>query len=259
MLVNRPGNTTKSLLICALALALTSSAKASGRCTDIPLSMTFVATTAAPAAMWNDSATSAYQDGVDGVSAAIHVCSGTYDAVLMIGSRSNRTVWMQYPTAIPSSIIVAGPASFAGAAAFQTQPPTINIHNILGHTALTPGTAASFYTRVVGSFPGPDGVTYYLRFHPDQSACPVGATCVPDLLNETNPANINQPVETAWASVSYTPRDPTQPWSTTNADKWIVDGELAEQRQECLSAVRSSRTPSRAERITDNIRCLSEF
>jgi hypothetical protein len=37
---------------------------------------------------------------------------------------------------------------------------------------------------------------------------------------------MNQPVETAWAKVSYTPRDPSQPWSTSNADHWIVDGEL---------------------------------
>ena len=59
----------------------TNAAKPTG-CIDVPLSMTFVAT-AAPAAIWNDSANSAYQNGVDGVSSVIHYnkdCNGTRDA-----------------------------------------------------------------------------------------------------------------------------------------------------------------------------------
>lgn len=116
--------------------------------------------------------------------------------------------------------------SFAGGAAFQTSSVEINVHNLTGYTVLPPKTAATFYTRVGSTFKGPDGTTYQLRFHPDAFTCPTGATCVPDLENERNAANMNQPVETAWAQVTYTPQDPNQPWSTSNADRWVVDGEL---------------------------------
>ena len=137
-----------NVLAIMFALASSPSAHAGGRCSDIPLSMTFLATTASPAAIWNDIANTAYQNGVNGVSVVMHInsdcVSGTHDATLTL-DRSKRTLWMQYPAAIPGSIIQAGPASFAGGSAFQTQAH-INVHNITGYTALPPHTAATFYT-----------------------------------------------------------------------------------------------------------------
>jgi hypothetical protein len=90
---------------------------------------------------------------------------------------------------------------------------------------LQPGVAATFYTTVGSSFTGPDGQSYQLRFHPDTFACPSGAICAPDLEGSTNAADMNQPLETAWALVTYSPRDRTKPWSSSNTDQWIVDGE----------------------------------
>jgi hypothetical protein len=203
----------------------TDAAKPTG-CADVPLSMTFVATTAAPAAIWNDLANSAYQNGVDGVSSVIHYnkdCNGTRDATLGL-YRSRRTLWMQYPSPVSGSIITSGPPSFAGSAPFTTQAHIV-VHNILGRTVLTPGAAATFYTKVGSMFIGPDGNNYRLRFLPDDFACPEGATCVPNLEGNNGPADTNQPVETAWAAVTYTPRNPAQPWSLANADRWVVDGE----------------------------------
>jgi hypothetical protein len=198
-----------------------------GSCTDVPLSMTFVATTAVPAAFWNDLANSAYQNGVDGVSSVIHYnsdCNGTRDATLTL-NRSRRTLWMQYPPAVPGSIIVSGPVPFAGGAAFATQAHIV-VHNILGRTVLAPGIAATFYTKVGSMFPGPDGKNYRLHFLPDDFACPQGAICVPNLEGNNGPPDTNQPVEAAWTAVTYTPRDRTQPWSLANADRWVVDGEM---------------------------------
>jgi hypothetical protein len=134
-------------------------------------------------------------------------------------------VQRQFPGAVPGSIIQAGPASFASGSAFTTQAH-INIHNITGYTVLPAGVAATFYTKVGSSFTGPDGKSFQLRYLPDDFACPVGGTCVPNLEPSANAANLNQPAETAWAKVTYTPRDPSQPWSTSNADHWVVDGEL---------------------------------
>jgi hypothetical protein len=201
-------------------------AKVSG-CSDVPLSMTFVATTAAAAAIWNDVPTAAYQNGVDGVSSVIHYnkdCNGTRDATLTL-YRSRRTLWMQYPNPLPESTIVSGPPAFAGGAAFTTQAH-INVYNILGRgSALSPGIAATFYTKVGSGFSGPDGKNYRLRFMPDDFTCPQGAICVPTQ-DHTDAPDSNQPVETAWAAVTYTPRNPAQPWSLGNADSWVVDGEL---------------------------------
>lgn len=146
--------TMKQIGLCGMALlaAATAFAGKAASCADVPLSMTFVATTAAPAAIWNDVANMAYQNGVSGVGAVIQLnstCGGTHDATLSLGG-SKRSLWMQYPSAIPGSIVQAGPASFAGASAFTTQAH-VNIHNITGYTVLSPGVAATFSPR-----PGPN-------------------------------------------------------------------------------------------------------
>lgn len=219
----------KSLYFFACIISLTGSVRAASKCADIPLSMTFLAPTGAPASIWNDVPNTAYQNGVSGVGAFIHInsdcVSGTHDAILDLLT-AKRTVWMQYPEAIPGSIILLGPASFAGGSAFETKAH-IDFHNITGYTVLTPGTAATFYITVGSTFTGPDGKSYQLRFHPDMSTCPFGAVCAPDLEGSTNASGMNLPVETDWALVTYTPRDRSRPWSTTNADQWIVDGEVS--------------------------------
>lgn len=199
-------------------------------CADIPLSMTFVAPVSAPAAIYNDDPTKAYQDGIDGVGAIIHItsnkCNGTRDATLTL-HRSKRYLSWKFPLPIPGSIIQSGPPSFAGGNAFSNQAH-LNIHNLLGHTVLTPGVAATFYTKVGSSaIDAPDGGSYTLRLLPRDITCPSGATCVPNLecTGCDSDTIINAPVDAAWAKVTYTPRDKTQPWSLANTDSWIVEGE----------------------------------
>jgi hypothetical protein len=136
---------------------------------------------------------------------------------------------MQFPAPIPGSIIVAGPPSFAGGPAFQSQP-FFNVRNVLnsGHiTSSSPPT--DFYTRmVINGLAAPDGNSYGLRYHPDDGACPGDLPCAPDLDSPTI-ADMNLPVETSWLKVHYMPPpNPSQPWSSSNTAKWLVDGEQLE-------------------------------
>ncbi len=218
------------ITVLAMALALgglqTASGAKPGRCSDLPISVTFMATTAAPAALSNDLPTTAYQDGVGRVAAVIHYnmdCNGTRDATLNLGS-STRSLVMQFPNPIPGSIIVAGPPSFAGGSAFATQN-FINIRNIVGYNTpgITPGVAATYYTKVTSSnIVGPDRNSYVLTLFPDNSTCPGICASTGD---GTGPFH-NSPVQAAWSKVTYTPRDTSQPWSLSNADSWLVDGEV---------------------------------
>jgi hypothetical protein len=219
---------TRQLLLVASAYALLAQQSAtagSTKCADINVSFTFLTTSVAPAAIWNDVA-SPYQNGVAGVgNTVIHRCYGTNDATMAL-NRSQRSVWIQVPAPIPGSIIVAGPPSFAGGAAFQTQP-FFNVRNVLNSGAITSSSPATdFYTRmVVNSFAAPDGNSYGLRFHPDDGVCPGDLPCAPDLDPPTI-ADMNLPVETSWLRVHYMPPpSPSQPWSSSNTAKWLVDGE----------------------------------
>ena len=204
----------------AYSQALNSAAK--NRCADIPISFTFLATTVAPAAISNDISGTPYQGLVNTV---IHKCSGTNDATMVL-ARSSRSVSIQFPAPIPGSIIVAGPPSFAGGTAFQSQP-FINVRNVLNSGAITATSPAmDFYTRMVfNDLNAPDGHSYGLRYHPDDGTCPGDLLCAPDLDAPTI-ADMNLPVETSWLRVHFMPApNPSQPWSPSNAAKWLVDGE----------------------------------
>ncbi|HEY6930838.1 MAG TPA: hypothetical protein VJA66_14260 [Thermoanaerobaculia bacterium] len=136
---------------------------------------------------------------------------------------------MQFPNPISGSILVGGPPSFAGGSAFAAQP-FINIRNIVGHNTpgLTPssgstqGVAATYYTKVTFNYiVGPDRNSYLLTIFPDNATCPAICASTGD---STSPLH-DSPVQAAWSQVTYTPRDVSQPWSLTNTDSWVVDGE----------------------------------
>ena len=205
----------------AYSQALNSAADKS-RCADIPISFTFLATTVAPAAISNDISGTSYQGLGNTV---IHKCSGTNDATMVL-AHSSRSVSIQFPAPIPGSIIVAGPPSFAGGTAFQSQP-FFNVRNVLNSGAIiATSPATDFYTRmVVNDLNAPDGHNYGLRYHPNDGACPLDLPCAPDLDAPTI-ADMNLPVETSWLRVHFMPAPyPSQPWSPSNAAKWLVDGE----------------------------------
>lgn len=210
--------TTRHVLVVALAIASASAfGAAPTKCTDLPVSFAFLPTSPAAAAISNDIAGKAYQDGVDGISnTVIHRC-GTNDATMLLRN-SRRSVLMQFPAPIPGSIIAAGPPSFAGGAAFQSRA-FFNVRNVLNSGAITSTSPATdFYTRMVIQFPAPDGNSYGLYFHPDDGSCPGDLPCAPDLDAPSLPA-MNSPVEASWVKVHFMPAT-----GTTNA-KWLVDGE----------------------------------
>jgi len=209
-------------LAAALAIASAPALPAPpSKCTDIPISYTFLSTTVAPAAIWNDVARAYTAPDVGNI--AIHRCSGTYDATMAM-ARSKRYVWMQVPAPIPGSIIVAGPPSFAGGVAFLTQP-FFNVRNVLMSGSITSTSSATdFYTHLaVNSFSGPDGNSYLFDFFPD--VCPGDLPCATDM-DQRSDLYMNSPVEASWVKVHFMPPpNPTQPWSLSNTAKWLVDGE----------------------------------
>src|SRR5215471_555289 len=153
----------------------TASAGKPGPCTNVPVSVSFVATDIAPAAaITNDDPTRAYKDGVDGVSAIIFFnsdCNGTRDMVIDL-SGSTRTLNVNIPSPIPGSLIQGGPAP----AGVLTTKARINVRDILAHP-ISP-TPTVFYTTVAGNpFPGPtkQSPTYHLLFTPDFGTCPAGS------------------------------------------------------------------------------------
>ena len=177
------------------------------RCGDVPISVNFMTPSSAPAAIWNDIG-SPYTNGQDGVGAVIHFnmsCDGSRDATLGLGG-STRTLWMQFPAALPGSL--GSPAPFAGGPAFPSQA-FFNIHNVLGY-GLPAGTT-TYYTKTSSTFPGPDGKTYHLALYPDNDSCPGVCAPVPD---GTDPLR-NQPGEEAWVKVTR-----------MTADTWLVEGDL---------------------------------
>ncbi|HSB14275.1 MAG TPA: hypothetical protein VLE22_07430 [Bryobacteraceae bacterium] len=185
-------------------------------CQDLPISYTFLSTTAAPAAIWNDDPTKPYENG------SIHRCGSnpTNDATLVL-AHSKRSVWIRVPNPFPNSNIVNPPPSFAGGAPFQSQA-FFNVRNLLGSKD------PYFYTSMASQFPAPDGKTHHLRLLPDAWACPGDLVCVPNIHGGIL-ADSNLPVETSWVRVHYMPPpNPSQPWSLSNTAQWIVDGELAD-------------------------------
>jgi hypothetical protein len=141
-------------------------------------------------------------------------------------ANSKRFVSIQFPKPIPGSIIAAGPPSFAGGLAFQSQP-FLNVRNVLNSGAITATSPATdFYTRmVVNDLNAPDGHSYGLRYHPDDGTCPNDLPCAPDL-DAPTVEDMNLPVETSWLRVHFMPAPyPSQPWSPSNAAQWLVDGE----------------------------------
>ena len=227
LLVGKTQMGTSVLVMTAIAALTVASAQtrsstaAKSQCHDIPISYTFLSTTVASAAIWNDDPTKPYENGKDGVgNALIHRCAGTNDATLAL-ARSKRSVWIRVPNPFPNSNIVNPPPSFAGGAPFQSQA-FFNVRNILGSTD------PYFYTGMASQFPAPDGYTHHLRLLPDAGACPEDLVCIPDIHSGILPDS-NLPVETSWVRVHYMPPpNPSLPWSLSNTAQWIVDGELVD-------------------------------
>ena len=108
---------------------------------------------------------------------------------------------------------------------FQSTGVFVNVRNILlagtGEAITSTSGPTVFYTRMAMIFSAPDGNTYRLDFHPDDSVCPGDLACSPDKDPPTY-AQLNLPNETSWAKVTFTPA------TTNSAATWLVDGELTD-------------------------------
>jgi hypothetical protein len=90
----------KALIIALVTGTLAAAGNGQGKCKDIPvtwsLSFTYDAgSTPVPAAIYSDGAGSSnptYVNGIDGVNAIIHLCSGTNDATLDTAPSTNRKI-----------------------------------------------------------------------------------------------------------------------------------------------------------------------
>jgi hypothetical protein len=120
-----------------VALLATVRPASAAKCQDIPLRVTIYTqaldestNTWLTAAILPDG-NGQYTDGVN-VSAAIKVCSGTYDAVLNVGGSRSRTFILAFPTPIPGSIIdpTAPPAWVPGTYAVSGAERWINVRNL---------------------------------------------------------------------------------------------------------------------------------
>ena len=215
----------KILLTLFLVLLLTTTAFAAkpgtGCSGETPLSWSFIAPpNGEVAALSNDDPARAYVQGVDGVVNSL-IQGLTGDATIAFpgpgGRKPGRSLRVQIPSAIPGSMIEGGPVPFAGGDSFLVQGQMV-VRNILGLTVLTPGQPATFYTRASGTFVATDGKKYQWASLPDGSTCPGDLPCVPDFTPGGYHATTNQPEQTAWVKVTFTPR------SATNPDQWLVEG-----------------------------------
>jgi hypothetical protein len=183
-----------------------------GSCTDIPLRVTIRNPVVDP--ITGETLTSAitsdgrgeYVNGVSGVSAVINVCSGTYDAVVIVKA-PKRTFTYQFTPPIPGSIIQEQPTWVPGIWAVSGW---INVRNILY-------SKQSFSTHMGSTFSLPaNGSTYRLRFMPF-------TVDAPDL--HTNPNEIpgeNTPYPSSYARVYPQPFDCNS--GGTTKPSWIVVG-----------------------------------
>jgi len=219
----------KKLAISVLFFIFAATAAMAGKpgsCSDVPISITFVAPAGVPAAIWNDDPTKAYSGGSN---TEIHNCNGgdngggSYDGTMTLPG--GRSINMKFPAAISGSIIEGGPASFAAGNSISTGS-FVKIHNLTGQNAVPAGISATYYTRALFTFDGPDRKSYRLEYYPDDSTCPSDHPCAPELHGCCFLPIGNQPVQTSWVKVIYTARNRSLPWSTSNTDSWVVQGDL---------------------------------
>jgi hypothetical protein len=207
------------ILITALALGICIQVEASGKCSDIStewtLSSTFV--DGSSTRIYSDGRS--YVDGSTGVSAMIRECSGTYDAVLQLGS--GRTFMLNFygaflgadsqPPLWANSAFPSGNARNCGGS-----PCTLlNIRNILdgGAAGLRNGYYI-LYTRMTSAFVAPDSNDYHLRMEN-----PATANVAPT----PNDPSANSPSSNARVIVEHYPAGYVTP---TDQEYWLVYPEL---------------------------------
>jgi hypothetical protein len=147
------------VLVATIAVATYPVGAAQAACTDVPIGVTIlnnavdpVTGAVTPSALLSDGG-GEYLNG--NVSATIHVCDGTNDAVLNVSSRK-RTFMYQFPAPIAGSVIQSEPAWV---------PATYNVSGWIDVRSLL-YSHQPFTTHMGTTFSGPDHASYRLGFMP---------------------------------------------------------------------------------------------
>jgi hypothetical protein len=100
------------IILCVLILAIATfnaDAGKPGRSSDVPISMTFMATISAPAAITNSDPTKPYSNAVINYDRS---CAGSHDATM--NTTADNLLRMQFPAPVPGSIIQGAAPPFCG-------------------------------------------------------------------------------------------------------------------------------------------------
>lgn len=181
-----------------------------GKCTDISLvfslSFTYVDGTT-PAALYSDGtggSNPSYVDGVDGVTAVLHVCgtNPSHDATLLLAN-SKRTVGIDLTRLVHANSLTP---SWTGTPFYN--PAFLNVRNILFN--YDPNASYSFTTRFGSGFAMPAGpgksTSYHVRMqNPADQAVPP----------QPNDSIANTPLNTSLVVLQHTPATATTPETWT--------------------------------------------
>jgi hypothetical protein len=180
----------------AVAPALSGQGKGGGKCQNVPIRVTLLPLGGGMTSVLRGDVSDTYQDGVGGVSAQIHLCSGTRDATIAT-SGSTRRIFISFPQPVEGSVNDQPPV-FAGQEILV--PFFFNIRNILCYSGPCEN-EDTFTTRMNWQFTGPDGKPYRLRFYPADADSP-DLHSPNTLINEPD---INEPNGTSPVLVHHRP------------------------------------------------------
>ena len=185
--------------------------KGGGKCKNVPIRVTLLPLSGGMTSVLRGDVSDSYQDGVGGVSAQIHLCSGTRDATIAT-SGSTRRIFISFPQPVEGSVLDETP-NWAGEISVSF---FFNIRNILCHTG---DCGDTFTTRMNWQFNGPDGKPYRLRFYPTDAESPDLHS--PDTL--TDEPDINMPNGTSPVAVHHRPGNCANPGGNPVVfDQWDV-------------------------------------
>lgn len=174
--------------------------KGGGKCENVPIRVTLLPLSGGLTSVLSGDGSDSYQDGVQGVSARINLCSGSNDATITSGQ--TRKIGITFPPPVAgSSLSGITPVWVPGKIQVSF---FFNIRNILCEQGTCGDT---FTTRMNWQFQEPDRKGYRLRFYPHDANAPDLHS--PDML--TNEPDINLPYETSpWLCITSRETAPTR-------------------------------------------------
>jgi hypothetical protein len=216
------------MFVCVASLLTAVDRTSAAKCQDIPLRVTLYANAVVDPSSGATTPSAITSDGGGEYTAAIMVCSGTYDAVTNL-SGSNRTFTFSFPSPIPGSIVEQVPTWVPGSFPVSGW---INIRNIL----FNKGSNQPFATMAGSTFNrNGERTTYRLGFkgtspdlpnaqniHDDPDTIPRDNTPFPSspvIVYPTYPAPCGTGAMPTWLVRGTSPNTPSTSMSVTTLHK----------------------------------------